>query len=427
MRPFPLHQRPSGWQSQLPERTPHPPLKGSHRAEVVIIGAGYTGVACARAWQALRPDARVVMLDAEAVGDGSPGRNSGFMLEIALANDVNDSALAGMRRMNDLSRQAMDSLRQAVADHGIECGLARTGTYRAARGPKGLASIEAYRRFLTASGLAFESLEQGALTERLGTTYYAKGLYSPDCWLVQPAALIRGLVDALPAGITCFEHTPARTVERDGGHWRVQTPEGELTSPHVVLANNAFSRALGADGSRLATIYTYAALTPPLADALRDQTGGHEWGLLPAHRLGCTLRTTADHRMMIRSFYSLEREQDNARIAAQLHARLTARFPALGDTPFDTVWGGTTGLTYNGAPLWGAIAPGLHVSAGCNGGGIVKGTLLGEALAHQALDVPCADIHGLFGTPSWMPPAPLRRLGFEAISLKERYKGRHEA
>ena len=427
MTAFPLHQRPSGWQCQLPERTPRPALQGSHQADVVVIGAGYTGVACARAWQALNPEAQIVMLDAEAVGEGSPGRNSGFMLEVALANDVDASALARMGQLNDLSRQAMDSLRQAVSDYDIKCGLVRAGTYRAARGPAGRASIETYRRFLTASGLAFESLDRGALAERLGTAYYVEGLYSPDCWLVQPAALIRGLVDTLPEGITCFEHTPAQTVERDGAHWRVLTPDGEISTPHVVLANNAFSRALGADSSRLATIYTYAALTPPLPASLRDRLCRQEWGLLPAHRLGSTLRTTADHRVMIRSFYSLEREQNNTRIATQLHERLTARFPELTDTPFDTVWGGTTGLTYNGAPLWGCIAPGLHVSAGCNGGGIVKGTLLGEALARQALGAPCADIHGLFGTPSWMPPAPLRRLGFEAISLKERYTGRHEA
>ncbi|BBI54245.1 hypothetical protein HORIV_66660 [Vreelandella olivaria] len=62
------------------------------------------------------------------------------------------------------------------------------------------------------------------------------------------------------------------------------------------------------------------------------------------------MRTTADGRLMIRSRYSYEREADNARIEAELKASLEARYPELAPVHFDKVWGGTTGLTYNGAP-----------------------------------------------------------------------------
>ncbi|CAD5261063.1 MULTISPECIES: NAD(P)/FAD-dependent oxidoreductase [Halomonadaceae] len=422
----PSHQRPCGWNAWLTERQPRPALSGQSEADVVIIGAGYTGFAAASAWQQARPEDRIKILEADQVGEGSPGRNSGFMLEIALANDARPEELERMEKLNALSRQTMALLRERVERLGIDCQLERSGTYRAARSTIGQRALSQYEEFLKAAGLSCQTLNGSQLAERIGTRYYTQGIYSPDCYLVQPAALIVGLADSLEAGIELHEHSPATQIVPDGKKWRVTTPEGEVTAGQVILANNAFSRALGADSSRLTAIYTYAAITDPLPQPERQRIAETTWGLLPAHRLGCTLRTTADGRLMIRSRYSYEREADNARIEAELKASLEARYPELTPVRFDKVWGGTTGLTYNGAPLWGEIQPGLYVSAGCNGGGIVKGTFLGDALARHALGQPVEDIASLFGKASWMPPDPVRRLGFYLTSEMERRKAKNE-
>ena len=422
----PSHQRPCGWNAWLTERQPRPALSGQSEADVVIIGAGYTGFAAASAWQQARPEDRIKILEADQVGEGSPGRNSGFMLEIALANDARPEELERMEKLNALSRQTMALLRERVERLGIDCQLERSGTYRAARSTIGQRALSQYEEFLKAAGLSCQTLNGSQLAERIGTRYYTQGIYSPDCYLVQPTALIVGLADSLEAGIELHEHSPATQIVPDGKKWRVTTPEGEVTAGQVILANNAFSRALGADSSRLTAIYTYAAITEPLPQPERQRIAETTWGLLPAHRLGCTLRTTADGRLMIRSRYSYEREADNARIEAELKASLEARYPELTPVRFDKVWGGTTGLTYNGAPLWGEIQPGLYVSAGCNGGGIVKGTFLGDALARHALGQPVEDIASLFGKASWMPPDPVRRLGFYLTSEMERRKAKNE-
>ncbi|MBB3141294.1 NAD(P)/FAD-dependent oxidoreductase [Halomonas organivorans] len=419
----PSHQRPCGWNAWLSPSVTRPALKTDEQADVVIVGAGYTGLAAARAWASERSEDRILVLDADAIGEGSPGRNSGFMLEIALANDASADEISRLSRLNALSRATMADLKRLVDHHGIDCQLHHSGTYRAARGSAGKRSLAAYRQFLLAAGLRHEVLDRGDLEARIGTDYYHQGLYSPDCYLVQPAALIRGLADALAPNVILHEHSPATGVVRDGNRWRVTTPHGTVRAPHVILANNAFSRALGADRSRLTAIYTYAAVTEVLSDSLRSSIAGHVWGLLPAHRLGCTLRTTADGRLMIRSCYSYEREADNSVITASLRQSLDARYPLLADVPFTSLWGGTTGLTHNGAPVWGEIQPGLHVSAGCNGGGIVKGTCLGDALARQAMGKATLDVPALFGRASWMPPEPWRHLGFALTSAWERRKG----
>lgn len=423
----PFHHRPCGWQFMLPPRAPSPLLEGHHEVDLVIIGAGYTGVAAARTFHDLAPDRKILLLEADRVGEGSPGRNSGFMLEIALASDATSNQLARMSTLNALSRQAMAELKSQVDAHGIDCQLQRCGTYRAARGGAGQRALTRYQDFLIAAGLSHRVLDQNALRDELGSDYYIRGIHSPDCSLVQPAALIRGLVDALPEPVRRHEMTPVTSVERDSGRWRVTTQTGAVVrTRQVMLANNAFSRALGADRSRLTAIYTYAALTPPLS-AEMAAIASAPWGLLPTHRLGCTLRTTEDRRVMIRAQYSYERERNNEAVATGLKKSLVARYPALSDITFEHVWGGTTGLTHNGSPLWGEVDNGLFVSAGCNGGGIIKGSLLGNALARQALNQPTIDVAGLLGQASWMPPGPIRRLAFEAIRTLEQRKGREEA
>ncbi len=424
----PRYHEPCGWQALLTPRCPEPALGDHVDVDVAVVGAGYTGLAAARAWAQARPGDTVAVLDSSVVGEGSPGRNSGFMLEIALADDADPGAVTRMKACNRLLGETMEGLRRLVTEHGIRCQLARAGTYRAAATEGGVRYLERYRTFLDAAGLSYERLDAAALAERLGTGYYRYGLYSPDCSLVQPAALIRGLADSLPPGVRLYEETPALSLERERAGWRIECPHGSVHARHAILANNAFARNLGAAGrrrlkSRLTVMYTYAALTAPLPERRLAAFGSdREWGLLPAHRLGTTLRRTADGRLLVRSYYGYEREEDNAAVALRLRGCLDRRFPGLAaeEAPFQHVWGGATGLTYNGAPVWGELAPGLWVSAGCNGGGLVKGTLFGALLARRALGEAVPDVASLFGAASWMPPEPVRRIGFSLVSTLER-------
>ena len=432
MQTWPRYHRPCGWQALLPARDPAPPLAGDRRADLAVVGAGYTGLAAARRWAEDRPGDEVRVLEASVVGDGSPGRNSGFLLEIALAGDADPRAVARMREQNALVRGAMDTLRELVRSHGIDCDLVRAGTYRGAATAAGEKALAAYRRFLDAAGLPYEALDRDDLRRRLGTGHYRFGLYSPDCTLAQPAALIRGIADALPPAVRLHERSPVTAIEREGKRWRVRTAAGSVRAARVVLANNAFAGRLGIARARLTVMYTYAGLTPRLAPERLAALGSDgQWGLLPAHRLGTTLRRTGDGRLLVRSYYGYEREEDNDAVAGRLRGCLVRRWPGLGfeasARPFEHVWGGATGLTRNGAPVWGEVAPGLHVSAGCNGGGVVKGTLLGELLARQAAGETAVDVPALFGRASWMPPEPLRRIGFGVQSRIEQRRAGAEA
>src|SRR5690606_5314379 len=138
--------------------------------------------------------------------------------------------------------------------------------------------------------------------------------------------------------------------------------------------------------SRVVAMYNYAAMTKPLSRKSHESLGSDPaWGLLPAHRLGSTLRRTGDGRLLIRSLYGYEAEADNNAAAAKLKTALERRYPWLKALEFTSVWSGATGFTKNGSPVWGEYSPGLFIAAGCNGGGVVKGTLFGRLLAEKAL------------------------------------------
>ncbi len=425
--PYPQYESPNGWNSLLPPRESAPPPGEDVVADVLVVGGGFTGLAAARRWAELRPDASIVVIDSSDIGEGNPGRNSGFLLEISLANDADAAQLGRMRQCNQLISRTMHRIRDDVFDGGIDCAIERAGTYRAAAGRAGSDALRKYRAFLDAAGLPYDPLRRRDLADRIGTRYYAEGIFSPHCYLVQPAALIRGLAGLLPANVSIHENTPALRLVAERKRWTVETPGAAVSAPTVIVANNAFAKHLGIARSRLVKMYTYAGLTEQLPDDVLDTLGTERsWGLLPAHRLGCTLRRTRDGRLLIRSHYGYERESTNAEVGKRLLASLRQRYPQIDELRFSGVWGGATGFTLNGAPIWGEMRSGLYVSAGYNGGGVVKGTLLGELLVDHALGRDVPDVKALFGSARWMPPEPLRRLGFLIASRFERRRGRAE-
>lgn len=424
---YPQYERQCGWNALLPPRDDVRSLTTDVECDVVIIGAGYTGIAAARRWAEVAPDDEIVIIDSSQLGEGSSGRNSGFLLDVVFASDADSAQLPRLMECNQLIGMAMKDLCDSVHDAAIDCDLERTGTYRAAAGNAGLQALRQYREFLQLADLPYEELDRQALQEKLGTAFYKEGIYSPHCSMVQPAALIRGLAAALPTSIALFEDSPALSLDRTIDGWKIRTPNGSLTSRKAILANNAFSKNLGIGGSRLTVIYTYAGITEVLSDKLLESLGSeNQWGILPTHRLGSTFRRTHDGRLLVRSHYGYERESDNAKIGEILLQRLRARFPQLKQIELQSVWSGATGLTFNGAPLWGEAKPGLWISSGCNGGGVIKGTLFGSLLAERANGRDTPDVNALFGAASWMPPEPLRKIGFKIVSGIEKYQGRAE-
>lgn len=426
---YPSYASRCGWSDMLPPRAPRPALAGDIAVDYAVVGAGYTGLAAARRLHELDPQARIVVIEATTVGEGSSARNSGFTTPEVLPRTASLKTAAKVRGQTLLFTEAFRWLQQIVEDNAIACDMDKVGSIRAAATEAGEAALRRIVEVAGINGLSHTVLDRADIQDRIGSDYYRYGVHLHDTWLLQPSALVRGLADSLPASIALHESTPVHSLRHDRGGWHVEVAGGTVTARTVVLASNGFIPKLGYLTSRMTTIYTYAAITEALNEVEIGHLGSsHAWGVLPAHRLGTTLRRVGRERLMVRSLYAHGREIAHASVERQLRDRFERRWPTLRHIRFEHVWGGATALTLNGSPWWGQVSEGLYASGGCNGSGIAKGTMLGRRLAELICKVgdPTA-VPRMMGSANWIAPEPARSIGFHLVSAWASRKAGREA
>jgi glycine/D-amino acid oxidase-like deaminating enzyme len=426
---YPTYSSTCGWSAMLPPRQPHPALECDITVDFAVIGAGFTGLAIARRLHEIDPQARIAVLEAGTVDQGSSARNSGFTAAEVLPRNATLQGAEKARLQSALFGRAFEWMTETLDAHGVDCDLQKVGSIRAAATEAGEASLRNVIEVARANGIRHEILDRQQIAERTGTDYYRLGIYVNDTYLLQPSALVQGLADTQPDNVALHERSPVTQLARDGGAWALTTPGGRVRARNVALATNGFIRSFGYLKLRMATIYTYAALTEPVADGDLAHLGtAPAWGVLPSHRLGTTLRRVGRDRLMVRSLYALEGEIAPDTAAAKLRDRFARRWPALAHVPFAHVWGGTTALTMNGAPWWGRLEDGLYASGGCNGSGITKGTMLGWHLAGLMTGQETPEtVLAAMGTANRIAPEPFRSIGFHIVSALETRKAGLEA
>jgi len=387
---LPKDPRASGWYGILPEPPAVRRLVGRQAADWVIVGAGFTGVAAARRLGELAPDKRVILIEAQRAGLGASGRNSGFIIDVPHNSDASADANEANQRILRLNRFAIGWLQELVEQHQIRCDWRSRGQYRVAATSAGVRGADAIVAQAEAMGLPQEILSREQIAERLGTTYYGRAVHQPGTILMNPAALVRGLAYSLPANVDFLEESPVTGIDYGRPH-RLRTPDGEITTPKLILATNGFTDGWGFLEQHLIRLVTYASLTRPLTDRQLAAMGSDEnWGVTCAIRMGSTVRRTADNRLMMRNTfrYGGDTSVTDAELARarRSHANaIQARFPQLGEPQIEHSWGGFVCLSRNSAPFWGELAPGVLASVCCNGVGVPKGTFAGRAIAEYAV------------------------------------------
>jgi glycine/D-amino acid oxidase-like deaminating enzyme len=426
---FPLYSNSCGWNAMLPPRKPNQALDRSIQVDYAIIGAGYTGHAIARRLAELKPQAKIAIFEATTIGEGSSGRNSGFTGPDILPRAATVAGAQKAKEQSRLMHSAFNWMLDIIKENQIECNMRQVGSIRGAATELGEQSLKGVAEVARVNNIRHEVLNREQIAERIGSDYYRFGIHINDTYLLQPAALIRGLFDRLPDNVTLYENTPVSDISRQPNGWELQTAAGSVKAKSVAFANNGFVRKFGYLKLRMANIYTYAAVTKSVAEKDRLHLGqAAHWGLLPSHRLGTTLRRIGDDRLMVRSLYAHEAEVSPQEAQTKLRDRFERRWPSFKHVEFEYLWGGTTAFTMNGAPWWGQLNDGLFASGGCNGSGITKGTMLGIKLAELMCGVgDAAEVPKIMGLASRIAPEPFRSIGFHIISSFERKKAGLEA
>lgn len=388
---LPEYDQSNGWNEILETRTAPNILSQRVEADFAVVGAGYSGLAAARRLAELKPDSTVALVDAGRIGNNAAGRSSGFAIDHAhnlrarsFADDPT-SALASIR----LNRAGLSWLDSLVSDNGIECGWARQGKYHAAATARGARMLEDFADSLDAIGEPYRRIAGTECNEVFGSTYYRRAIHAPHSYLVQPAALVRGLADTMPPNVTIYEDSAIVGAEFGPPH-RLQTRAGMLQSPVVVLATNGFVAGFGFFGRHLIPLITWASMTRQLTDAEATALGGADsYGIIAAHPAGTSIRriSTPTNRLIVRSIFSFSRRSDfvSRKVwAANTHRKaFDRRWPDLAAVDFEYSWGGALSLSRNGQPAFGQLAPALYAACVHNGVGLARGTISGKLIAEH--------------------------------------------
>ncbi|MGH6718394.1 MAG: NAD(P)/FAD-dependent oxidoreductase [Alphaproteobacteria bacterium] len=424
---LPRDDRTNGWFHTLPAPPPARLLDGERTADWIVVGAGYAGLGAARRIAELRPDDKVALIEAQRIGQGAAGRNSGFAID--LPHGVDMAQLPRNQAQTRLVRAALAHLEQTVRTHQIACQWSRRGKVHAAATELGERNLDDYARGLDALGEPYTLLDADATARYLGARYYTRAVHTPGCVLMQPAALVRGLARAMPANVDVFEDSPVVAVDY-GATVRAETPRGSVTAPRLILCSEAFTPAFGFLADRLFPMYTFASLTRPLdAAEVKALSGEGDWGVIPATLGGTTLRYTQDRRILVRNVVKyvpdlIVGDGALARIRAHHVRSLRARFPMLPGVGFDYTWGGSLCMSKNKGTMFGRLADNVFGALCQNGVGVTKGTAAGRAIAEMAAgqDSDMVADMLLFPRPEPLPPRPLLGLGVRARLAWEEHR-----
>lgn len=369
------------------------------KADVAIIGGGYTGLWAAR--ELARLGARPVVLEAQAIGWGASSRNGGKALVGLKPGPQALFRRFGPRLGRDLWQASVDGIARVealVRDEQIDCDFARCGSFFAASKP---AHYEAMCRETDWMGreLGYErhNVSRDAMREEIGTqTYYGGVIDAPSAGL-HPAKYVVGLARAASrAGASLCAFTDVRVIARNNGSFIVSTGKGPIRARDVLVATNGYTDGLARGiRRRVVPIGSYIIATAPLPASLRKELSPRGRMFYDSKWFLNYFRLTPDGRMLFGGRTCLSTDQDLRESARLLKKAMVRTFPALSDVDVTHSWSGHLGLTFDTLPHLGRV-DGIHYALGYSGHGVAVSSVLGahaaELLAGRRETSPFLDI-----------------------------------
>jgi glycine/D-amino acid oxidase-like deaminating enzyme len=419
----------SFWLGATPYRD-NPPLEQDIRADVAIVGAGFTGLSTAWYLRQADPSLRVVVLESDVVGFGASGRNAGFVTTV-MGMGLTTTALRfgkkKARQAHDFAVRAVRHLGELVEKHGIDCDYEKSGELTVATNP---AQVDRLRRAIRlAEELGIDGmrwLDARELREEVNSSLYLGAKGEDECALVNPAKLARGLKDlAEGAGAEIYEHTPVETAHLKP-RARLETPQGSVRADKVVFATNAYTQRFPRLHSKALPMFTYIVLTEPLTEEQLLPIGWkHRQGIGDARNLIRYYRLTPDNRLLMGGegvvyYYGGRVGFDQHRPTFdRLERTIVETFPSLAGAGITHRWGGPVSVPADFFPAMGYLGGDrcLIYSLGCVGQGVALTNMAGQVLRDlvREEETDLTDLFFVNRRVITLPPEPLRFVMVQAV------------
>ena len=372
-------------QPELPRITP------PQKADVVIVGSGYTGLSAAL--QTARGGRDTVVLDADNAGFGCSTRNGGQISTSIKPGYTELARRYGRDRASGIIKEGHDSLRwvkEFVASEGIECDFRIAGRFHAAHSPS---RYEALAQQLASQPkeLAVESqmVVRAEQRNELGTDAYFGGVVYPHHASVDPGLFHSGLLQrAIAAGARVIPHCPVTAIRREGARFVLSCAGRQVTARNVVVATNGYTKGVTPWlRRRVIPIGSYIIATEPIPADLMAR-------LMPKNRIVSDTRKVVYYyraspdgqRILFGGRVSFD-ETDPKKSGPLLHAELTRIFPELANVRISHSWVGFIAYTFDEMMHIG-VHDGIHYAMGYCGSGVGMAGYLGMRLGQLVLGLP---------------------------------------
>ncbi len=354
------------------------------RTDVLIVGAGYTGLSTAL--HLAEKGVAVVLLEAASIGFGGSGRNAGLVNAGIWKDPAHVRKLLGnaaAERFNHALRDTPELVFGLVDRFGMACQAQRCGTVHIAHNPAGMSYLEDRCRQLQDLGANAELIDGKRSAEISASPVYRHGgILHPRAGTIQPLSYARSLaIAASQQGVSLFQKSAVESLQREDGRWLATTARGQVSAEQVVIATNAYADGNSA-GVRDSTlpVFIFQCATPPLPDEVAASVIPERHGLWDTHMLLTSSRLDEQGRLVMSSPGRLQGGQRNLRQDWMMRQR-DRLYPQLRGTPWAFAWSGCIGVTSTRLLRVQLLAPGLFAPAGYNGRGIATGTAMGKYLA----------------------------------------------
>lgn len=382
-----------------------PAFAGDARADVVIVGGGFTGLSAALHLASAGTD--VVVLEGETPGWGASGRNGGFC---CLGGAKLPSGLmrrffgeAGTREYEAMEAAAVATVATLIADLGIDADVHSRGETLLAHSPRAMRRLRRMAEELAASGTDPQLVERSGLRDHgLNGTFYG-AMTSPEGFALNPRKYLFGLAAAAQqAGARLFQKSPVTRVDPEGSGYLVTTATGQIHCTNVVIATNGYSSEDLPDwlSGRYMPTQSTALVTRPLTDAELEAQGWTSAQMAyDSRNMLHYFRLMPDRRFLFGMRGGLQSSpRSEVAIRKSLHRDFHALFPAWSEVETTHCWSGMVCLSRNLVPFIGAVpgSPGLFAGMCYHGNGVAMGSYSGHLLAAQILgtdaDLPCSQV-----------------------------------
>ena len=374
-------------------RTSRHALDGQFHHQVVVIGAGFTGLNVAIELAERGLD--VAVLEAQEVGWGASGRNGGQVVtgfnkslqELGRLVPKDD-----IQRLWDMADEGKRIIQSRIEAYGIECGYKAGYMYTAVKRGHEVWLKKLLEGWQGHGYTAARWLGRDETRALVDCPHYRGGIFDEENGHLHPLNYALGLGDAAErAGAAIYERSPALALDV-GAKTAIKTPEGHLTADFVVLAGNALLGPISSTVARevipqIAPVATYIIATEPMSPERAEAIIPGDIAVSDIMYVVNYYRRSHDHRILFGGGLDWSGLAVGD-VAGRMQRAMFKWLPATRGLDVEFCWGGYVDMTINRLPSLGRVGPNVFYAHGFSGNGLtltgIAGRVVAEAVAGTA-------------------------------------------